>query len=119
MEYVPGIIVALIAAAASYAAARYSSHSTLKASKEANAVTFSRDLMSRVESLEDDVKELKGKLEQVTLTSTTAINYIERWLLWALGGCQGPMPIIPTRLIPHLDPSLVEEHQRQQSSPKK
>ena len=95
-------------------------------SKETNAIAFSEDLLTEVRALrsdlrkvEDEVRSLRTDLDAVTQSFKTAINFIESFMLWALGGCIGPMPRMPYSLRKHFDPALVEEHERQQSNPKK
>ncbi len=87
---------------------------TAKVSKEGNVGTFAKLLLERVESLEDDVKEVKRDLSQMTRVFSTALNFIERFLLWAQDGSKPPIPDVPESLREHLDNHLIREHKRQQ-----
>ena len=87
---------------------------TAKVNKEGNAVTFSKNLMDRVESLEDDVRDLKKELKEINRVFTTALNFIEKLWLWAHDGSKPPIPDVPTSLREHLDPALFREHVKQQ-----
>ncbi|MBE0009610.1 MULTISPECIES: hypothetical protein [unclassified Arthrobacter] len=115
-------ILALIGVAlgtwATYKRGKQSDKVTATVSREANAITWSGQLLERLENVENEVKNLRADLNKVTRISTTAINFIERVLLWAIDGCNGPMPLIPKSLIEHLDADLVDEHVRQQANPK-
>lgn len=102
-----------------YKRAKQGDKVTSAVSKEANAITWSAQLLDRLEKVEQEVVGLRKDLNRVTRTFSTSINFIERLLLWAIDGCHGPMPAVPRSLIEHLDPALVDEHQRQQASPKK
>lgn len=103
---------------ATYKRGKQSDKVTAVVSKEANAITWSAQLLERLENVENEVKTLRADLNKVTRISSTAINFIERVLLWAIDGCKGPMPPVPRTLVEHLDPGLVEEHERQQAIPK-
>lgn len=122
--------LALIAAGlgtwATFKRGKQSDKLTATVSKETNAIAFSEDLLKEVRDLrtdlkkvEDEVRSLRDDLNAVTQSFKTAINFTESLMLWALGGCAGPMPRMPYSLRKHFDPALVEEHERQQSSPKK
>ena len=104
----------LIVAGGGAYGATYAGRTASKTSKEATAVTFSKNLMDRVESLEDDVRDLRKGLDHMSRNFNTAINFIERMVLWARGGSQPPMPNLPETLKPHLDPSLIDRHHEQQ-----
>lgn len=103
---------------ATYKRGKQSDKVTASVSKEANAITWSGQLLQRLENVEKEVVGLRKDLNRVTRTFSTSINFIERLLLWAIDGCNGPMPLIPKSLIEHLDADLVDEHIRQQSHPK-
>ncbi|NOJ59767.1 hypothetical protein [Arthrobacter sp. 260] len=103
---------------ATYKRGKQSDKVTATVSREANAITWSQQLLDRLENVEKEVEKLRTDLNKVTRTFSTAINFIERLMLWAIDGCKGPMPVVPRTLIEHLDPGLVDEHQRQQSHPK-
>jgi hypothetical protein len=104
-------------------------------SKEANAITWNVQLLKRIETLEgreehrdQRVRELEtrdqAREEQLTTVKNdldllgrvfgVAVNYIERFLQWAKDGSRPPIPDIPEPLRSHLDPSLIDEHHRQQ-----
>jgi len=104
----------IIVAAGGVYGATYSNRTSSRASKESNAVTFSKTLMDRLESLEDDVAGLRRDLNLVTRNFSTAINFIERMVFWAKGGSKPPIPGIPESLKAHLDPSLIDRHEEQQ-----
>ena len=55
-------------------------------------MTFAKNLMDRVESLEEDVKDLRKDLNIVSRNFSTAINFIERMVFWAKGGSKPPIP---------------------------
>lgn len=76
---------------------------TRKNGREANAVTFSAGLMARVESLEDDVKELREEQKQTMNLLSVSLSYIERLIYWGRTGGQGPEPEIPSKLRDRLD----------------
>ena len=104
----------LIVAGASAYGATYAGRTSSKTAKEATAVTFAKNLMERVESLEEDVKDLRKDLNLMSRNFGTAINFIERMVLWARGGSKPPMPKLPDALKPHMDPSLIDRHEEQQ-----
>lgn len=105
---------ALIAGAVGVYGATYAGRTSSKVAKETNAVTFSQHLMTRLESLEEDVAELRKDLNLVSRNFSTAINFIERMVFWAKGGSKPPIPGIPESLKQHLDPSLIDRHEEQQ-----
>lgn len=99
---------------------------TAAVARESNAITFSGDLMQEVRDLrtdlkvvEKEVRTLRADLDAITQLFKMAINFSEELMLWALNGCNGPMPRMSHVLRPHFDPALVEEHERQQANPKK
>jgi DNA-binding transcriptional regulator YiaG len=104
----------IIVAAGGVYGATYSNRTSSRTAKEATAVTFSKNLMDRLESLEEDVKVLRADLNLVSRNFSTAINFIERMVFWAKGGSKPPIPGIPESLKAHLDPSLIDRHQEQQ-----
>lgn len=108
------LIGALITGAVAVYAATYAGRTSSKTAKEATAVTFSKNLMERLESLEEDVKVLRADLNVVSRNFSTAINFIERMVFWAKGGSKPPIPGIPESLKAHLDPSLIDRHEEQQ-----
>lgn len=108
------LLGALIAGAVGVYGATYSNRTSSRTAKETNAVTFSKNLMERLESLEDDVALLRKDLNLVTRNFSTAINFIERMVFWARGGSKPPIPGIPESLKAHLDPSLIDQHQEHQ-----
>ena len=105
--------VIIVTGGAAYGAT-YAGRTSSKTAKETNAVTFSKQLMERLESLEEDVKSLRADLNAVSRSFNTAINFIERMVLWAKGGSKPPMPDIPESLKRHFDPSLIDRHEKQQ-----
>jgi len=112
-QFLP-LLGALITGAVAVYAATYAGRTSSKTAKESNAVTFSKNLMDRLESLEDDVAALRKDLNLVSRNFSTAINFIERMVFWAKGGSKPPIPGIPESLKAHLDPSLVDRHEEQQ-----
>lgn len=104
----------LIVAGGGAYGATYAGRTASKTSKEATAVTFAKNLMERIETLEDDVKDLRKDLNLMSRNFGTAINFIERMVLWARGGSRPPMPKLPDSLKPHMDPGLVDQHYERQ-----
>lgn len=102
----------LVTSAASYGAARYSGKSSSRVGQEANAVTFSRDLMARIEGLEDDVREMRRELDSVKQIKGVAITFIERVLAWVHSGAKKPTPRIPSVIEPFLAEEIVANHRR-------
>jgi DNA-binding transcriptional regulator YiaG len=105
--------VLIVAGGGAYGAT-YAARTSSRTAKETNAVTFSKNLMERLESLEEDVKGLRADLNIVSRNFSTAINFIERMVFWAKGGSKPPIPGIPESLKAHLDPSLIDRHYEQQ-----
>lgn len=87
----------------SLAGAVFAALRTSKSAREANAITFSRDLMARVESLEDDVKELREEQKQTMNLLSVSLSYIERLIYWGRTGGRDPEPEIPSKLRDRLD----------------
>lgn len=112
-QYIAGLVVTGLV---TYAAARYTGRSAAKVGEEANAVTFSRDLIARIESLEADVAQLRTDLEANRKITATATSFIERLVSWVLTGCQGHRPVIPITIEPHLDDWLVNQYKREKTS---
>ena len=111
---------------ATYKRGKQSDKTTAAVSKETNAIAFSAQLLGRLEevegkvtSLQNDVKTLEGEVRTLRDDLTTAINFIESFMLWALSGCHGPMPRMPFKIRKYFADELIEEHERQQSNPKK
>lgn len=100
------LIGALIAGAAAVYGATYAGRTSSKASKEATAVTFSKNLMDRLEKVEQKVERLERNF-------STAINFIERMVFWARGGSKPPIPEIPSSLKEFFDPSLTTRHEEE------
>ena len=105
--------VVVVTGGAAYGAT-YAGRTSSRTAKETNAVTFSQQLMVRLESLEEDVANIRRELNIVSRNFNTAINFIERMVLWAKGGSKPPMPDIPDSLKKHFDPSLISRHELQQ-----
>lgn len=123
-------VLAFLAAAygtwVTYKRGKQSDKVTAAVSKETNAIAWSAQLLERLEdvegkvvSLQNDVKTLEGEVRTLRDDLTTAINFIESLMLWALGGCHGPMPRMPYKIRKYFADELIEEHERQQVSPKK
>lgn len=106
----------LITASATVVVSVIASRSSKKVSKEQNAVTFSQHLIDRIEGLEKRNDDLENRFSLLEKSFTTAINFIERMVLWARGGSKPPMPSIPKSLMAHFDPSLIEEHLEHQEA---
>lgn len=104
----------LITAGATVVVGLLASGASKKVSKEQSAVTFSQHLIDRVEGLESRNDDLEARFGALEKSFTTAINFIERMVLWARGGSKPPMPSIPKSLLNHFDPALIEEHQEHQ-----
>jgi outer membrane murein-binding lipoprotein Lpp len=110
----PWLVLAgiVVSAAASYGAARYSGRASSKVGQEANAVTFSRDLIARIEGLEDDVKKMRQELDNVKAIKGVAVTFIERILMWVHSGSNKPTPRIPSVIEPFLSEEIVATHKR-------
>lgn len=125
---IAGVLAALVAAWGTwvtYKRGKQSDKVTATISKETNAIAWSAQLLDRLEkvegevvSLRDDVKTLEGEVRTLRDDLTTAINFIESFMLWALAGCYGPMPRMPFKIRKYFADELIEEHERQQASPK-
>lgn len=113
-DYLPALAIA-VAALIGYMGARFAATSTMKIGKETNAVTWAGQLLTRVESLEEDVSQLKKDLTKITRSFTVAVNYIEKFLQWAQDGSDPPIPDVPEALDEHLDPYLIRKHKIQQA----
>jgi hypothetical protein len=87
---------------------------TAEVSKEANAITWSKDLLGRLEKLEGEVTSVRNDLNAITRTLRISTNYIERLWQWGTSGSRPPIPDIPETLYTHLDPTLIDEHHRRQ-----
>lgn len=106
----------LITAAASVLVGVIASGASKKVNKEQSAVTFSQHLIDRIEGLEKRNDDLESRFGSLEKSFTTAINFIERMVLWARGGSKPPMPSIPKSLLTHFDSALIEEHQEHQDN---
>lgn len=79
-------------------------------SREANAVTFSKTLLDRIETLEDDIKELKeGQQKTASILSVWTV-FTENLFRWGRGGGGEPEPSIPAQLREQLA-HLIHDHQ--------
>ncbi|MGG7653488.1 hypothetical protein [Kocuria rosea] len=81
-----------------FAAGIFASLRTARSTKEANAITFSRDLMLRVESLEKKDEEKDQKIEELGSIMSVSLSFIERLFHWGRGGGGHPEPSIPAQL---------------------
>lgn len=118
MEAVPwilGFVGAVIGALFALIAAKYTAKAAAKVGEEANAVTFSRDLITRVESLEEDVRQLRADLDSSRKTTGVTTSLLERVIAYILAGCVGPRPAIPALIKPLLDEWLVKQYERDSS----
>lgn len=115
-QYFAGVVIAVVAATATVVVGRLTQKTAANVGQEANAVTFSRDLIARIESLEADVAQLRTDLEANRKITATATSFIERAISWILTGCAGPRPAIPIILEPHLDGWLVNQYKREKTS---
>jgi hypothetical protein len=86
-------------------------------SREANAVSWSKDLVARIETLERRDAEKNDKIDQLqdaqreTAAIITAFTYFtERLFRWGRGGGGEPEPTIPTELRERLH-HLIHDHQ--------
>lgn len=89
--------------------ARTGSKSTAKSAKEASAVTFAANLTQRLETVEQEIKDLRGELLGAQRVIQAATGYIDGLLWWLRTGRRGRMPHPPRILQDHLDPSLIDE----------
>jgi hypothetical protein len=111
-QWVTVVVVPILAALLTYFGVRVTSRRSLTVGREANAVTFSRDLLTRVSALEDDVLELRGQLEALKGVVSHATGWIEHCLRWITGGRVGPPPKITDTLAEHLNPWVVEDFRK-------
>lgn len=86
-------------------------------SREANAVSWSKDLVARIETLEKRDEEKNQKIDQLqdaqreTASIITAFTYFtEQLFRWGRGGGGEPEPTIPSSLRTRLD-HLIHDHQ--------
>ena len=120
------LLVAALGTWATLKRGRQSDKVSAAVSKETNAIAWSAQLLGRLERVEKevvglraDVKTLEGEVRTLRDDLTTAINFIESLMLWALGGCHGAMPRMPFKIRKYFAEELIDEHERQQASPKK
>jgi hypothetical protein len=111
-QLITAIVVPILAALLTYFGVRITSRRSLTVGREANAVTFSRDLLGRVSALEDDVVELRGQLEAVKGVVSHATGWIEHCLRWLSGGRGGNPPTLTPQLIEHLNPWVVSDYEK-------
>jgi hypothetical protein len=111
-QLLAAVLVPLIAATLTFVGVRITSRRSMTVGKEANAVTFSRDLIGRVTALEKDVDDLKGKLEEIKGVVSHATGWIEHCLRWIMGGSTANPPKLTPMLKEHVDPWMVEDYQR-------
>lgn len=96
--FAPVAGTALTVLGAVYAANRGS-----RSTKEANAVNFTKTLLERVESLEDDVQKLQRDQQETLSLLVVATSFIERLFQWGRDGGRPPEPSIPSQLLDRLD----------------
>lgn len=126
------VVGVIIAALASYGAARYAGKASVKVKEiDVDAAAYARAqvinnaaferLDKEITALQKshanqgtEIRQLRTDLDHVTKTFRISMNFIERFLLWARDGSKPPIPTIPDSLREHLDPSLIREHSRQQ-----
>jgi hypothetical protein len=131
------VLLAIIAAAATGFAARYTAKSSVKAkeldvdaaayerAERINAAAFLRlegdvaDLRDRSTLQHAESVKLRDGMDKVTRAFRIAMNFIEQFLLWERDGSLPPRPNIPETLKEYLDPSLIREHMRQQDRDEK
>lgn len=111
-QYIAGLVITGLV---TYAASRATGKTAAKVGAEANAVTFSRDLIARIESLEADVEQLRTDLEANRKITATATSFIERFMAWVLTGHSGHRPVVPIVLEPYLDDWLVNQYKVKES----
>ncbi|MCC5781366.1 hypothetical protein CRM73_00085 [Kocuria sp. CCUG 69068] len=87
----------------------FTSLRTARSTKEANAITFSRDLMLRVESLEKKDEEKDRKIEELGSIMSVSLSFIERLFHWGRGGGGQPEPTVPAQLRDRLA-HLINDH---------
>jgi hypothetical protein len=128
LETVLQITGSIALASVSFAAAWFTYRSTRKrdvvtaeVSKEANAITWSKDLLGRVQTLETrdeergkEITKINARFNKLDRLFRISINFTEKLLLWERDGSRPPRPNIPEDLKEYLDPSLIKEHARQQ-----
>lgn len=76
----------------------YAATRTAKSAKEANAVTFSKTLLERIEGLEDDIKELRASQQKTASILSVWTVFTENLFRWGRGGGGEPEPTIPAQL---------------------
>lgn len=108
------LIGVLVVGYFTYKRGRQSDKATAETNREANAITFSGQLLARLDKLEEKVEEQDAKIERLGRVFKVSLNFIERFLLWAHDGSKPPIPDVPGSLREHLDPHLMDEHARQQ-----
>ena len=108
------LIGVLVVGYFTYKRGKQSDKVTAEANREANAITFSGQLLVRLDKLEEKVEEQDAKIERLGRVFKVSLNFIERFLLWAHDGSKPPIPDVPGSLQEHLDPHLMDEHNRQQ-----
>lgn len=89
----------------------YTALRTARSAREANAITFSRDLMARVESLEKKDEEKDRKIEELGSIMSVSLSFIERLFHWGRGGGGEPEPTIPAQLRDRLA-HLIHDHHK-------
>ncbi len=75
----------------------YTVTATRKTGQEANAVTFSKTLMERIESLEGDIDELKKGQKESASTITAFTVFTEQLFRWSRGSGGEPAPTVSTK----------------------
>lgn len=109
-QWAAAIIVPVLAALLTYFGVRITSRRSMTVGREANAVTFSRDLIARVEGLENDVADLNRKYEELKGILSHATGWIEHCLRWVTGGRIGNPPRLTDKLKEQLNPWIVEDY---------
>jgi hypothetical protein len=111
-QWAAAILVPILAALLTYFGVRVTSRRSMTVGREANAVTFSRDLLGRVATLEEDVGELRAQLEAVKGVVGHATGWIEHALRWLSAGRHGNPPALTAQLKEHLNPWVVTDYEK-------
>ena len=100
------IITAIIALIGSWLVGRMSARSTAAATAQTTTVAWAKDLMARVESLEDGQRELRENIAARDKIIRAAVTFIDRVGVWVAGGMRGRKPRPGEILSEHIDVEL-------------
>ena len=100
------IVAAIIALVGSWLVGRMSARSTAAATAQTTTVAWAKDLLARVESLEDGQDELREEVAERDNIIRAAVTFIDRVGIWFAGGMRGRKPkpgeILAERIDVHL-----------------